>query len=240
MIDKINKNNLPKHLAIIMDGNGRWANKKGMDRIMGHKKGIQVALDIANACNDIGIKYLTLFAFSDENWNRPKNEVSGLFGLMNTFINKQIKVVKKTNIKIITMGTLNRLPASLKTKIDKIVEETKSNKSMKLVLAIGYSSKNEITYAVKKIASKVKKGDMQVEDINKNTIRNNMYYKSIPDVDFLIRTSGEKRLSNFMLWQLAYSELYFIDKLWPEFDKKDLYEAIIDYQKRERRFGNIF
>ncbi len=233
----INKDNLPKHIAIIMDGNGRWAKEKGKLRVFGHQNGVKAVRDTVESAAEIGIKHLTLYAFSTENWNRPKFEVNALMELLVSTINKETKTLMENNIRLNAIGDLEQLPSSCLRELKEAIEKTKDNTRMTLHLALSYSSKWEITSAIKKIAEEVKLGTLNTSDITDNTLDNYLTTAGIPDPELLIRTSGEHRISNFLLWQIAYAEFYFTDKLWPDFRKEDLYDAIIDYQSRERRFG---
>lgn len=233
----INKENLPKHIAIIMDGNGRWAKEKGKLRIFGHQNGVKAVRDTVESAAEIGIKHLTLYAFSTENWNRPKLEVNALMELLVATISKETKTLMENNIRLNAIGDLGQLPSSCYRELQEAMEKTKGNTRMTLHLALSYSSKWEITSAIKKIAQEVKEGTLDINTITDNTLDNYLTTAGIPDPELLIRTSGEHRISNFLLWQIAYSEFYFTDKLWPDFRKEDLCDAIIDYQSRERRFG---
>ncbi len=236
-VPNINKENLPLHIAIIMDGNGRWAKEKGKLRIFGHQNGVKAVRDTVESAAEIGIKHLTLYAFSTENWNRPKFEVNALMELLVSTINKETKTLMDNNIRLNAIGDLEQLPSSCLRELKEAIDKTKDNTRMTLHLALSYSSKWEITQAVKKIAEEVKEGKLDLATINDNTLDQYLTTAGIPDPELLIRTSGEHRISNFLLWQIAYSEFYFTDKLWPDFRKEDLYDAIIDYQSRERRFG---
>lgn len=233
----INKENLPQHIAIIMDGNGRWAKEKGKLRIFGHQNGVKAVRDTVESAAEIGIKHLTLYAFSTENWNRPKFEVNALMELLVSTINKETKTLMENNIRLNAIGDLESLPSSCYRELMEAIEKTKGNTRMTLHLALSYSSKWEITQAIKKIAVAAKDGNLDTSAITENTLDNYLTTAGIPDPELLIRTSGEHRISNFLLWQIAYAEFYFTDKLWPDFRKEDLYDAIIDYQSRERRFG---
>ena len=235
--EEINKDNIPNHVAIIMDGNGRWAKQKGKLRMFGHKNGVKAVQATIEASAKIGIKFITLYAFSTENWNRPKLEVSALMNLLIDTIKQEVKTLNKNKIRLMAIGDLTSLPKKAQDKLQTAIDETAANTKMTLVLALSYSSKSEITEAVKNIAQQVKAGDLDIESINESTINNVLYTKEIPDPELMIRTSGEHRISNFLLWQLAYSELYFTSKLWPDFREEDLYDALICYQRRERRFG---
>jgi len=235
--ENINLEKLPAHIAIIMDGNGRWAKQKGEMRIFGHKNGVKAVRDCTEACAELGVKYLTLYAFSTENWNRPKFEINALMELLVSTINKETKTLNDNDIRLTAIGDLKSLPSSCYRELMNAIENTKNNKRMTLVLALSYSSRNEIVEAVKVIAEAIKEGNIEPEEITEQTIIDTIYTSQIPDPELLIRTSGEHRISNFLLWQLAYTELYFTETLWPDFGKEELYEAIIDYQNRERRFG---
>ncbi len=235
--EQIKPENLPQHIAIIMDGNGRWAKGKGFNRIFGHKNGVTAVRETTEACAELGIKYLTLYAFSSENWNRPKFEVNALMELLIETIKKETDTFIKNGIKLNTIGRIDQLPAKAYKSLLELKELTKNHNKLELVLALSYGSKDEIVEAVKAISEKVKTGTLQPENITNETISQHLYTHSIPDPELLIRTSGENRISNFLLWQIAYSELYFTEVLWPDFRKEDLYNAIISYQHRERRFG---
>ncbi len=235
--EKINKKNLPEHIAVIMDGNGRWAQKKGNQRIFGHKNGVKAVRDTVEGAAELGIKFLTLYAFSTENWNRPKKEVDALMALLITSINSETDTLIKNNVRLLTIGNTEGLPENVRIKLMSLIEKTSGNTGLSLVLALNYSARWEIVNAVKNIISENKVKPLNIEDINSDFFEQYLNTKNIPDPDLLIRTSGEYRISNFLIWQIAYSELYFTEVLWPDFRKNDLYQAIIDYQKRERRFG---
>ncbi|QKG79006.1 isoprenyl transferase [Tenuifilum thalassicum] len=235
--EQIDKTRVPKHVAIIMDGNGRWAKKRGNQRIFGHRNGVNAVKAATEAAGEIGVKYLTLYAFSTENWNRPKSEVDALMSLLVETINSEMNTLLKNGIRVLTIGDITKLPKEVQKKLIDIKEKTAHCETITTVLALNYGARYEITEAVKKISNSVKNGDLNPEDISINTISENLDTANIPDPDLLIRTSGELRLSNFLLWQLAYAELYFTPVLWPDFTKDDFFKAIIDYQKRERRFG---
>ena len=235
--DKIDVNRLPEHVAIIMDGNGRWAKQKGKSRIFGHHNGVTAVRETTEAAAELGIKYLTLYAFSTENWSRPKNEVDALMKLLVRTINKETKTLNKNNIRLLAIGDLENLPKSCYIELNEAMNKTAGNTRMSLILALSYSSKWEIVNAIKQIAENVKRGDLKIDQINNELLSGFLTTKGIPDPELLIRTSGEYRISNFLLWQIAYSELYFTQKLWPDFRKDDLYEALVDFQSRERRFG---
>ena len=228
---------LPRHIAIIMDGNGRWAKDKGEDRLFGHFHGVESVRNIVEACAELGVQYLTLYAFSTENWDRPKDEVTGLMELLIDTIRQEVPTLNKNNIRLHVIGNFEMLPPAAKKQLDEAIGETKNNTGLNLVMALSYSSRWELTDAVKKIAIDVKTNKLNAEDINQETLQKYLSTAKFPDPELMIRTSGEFRISNFLLYQLAYAELYFTDTLWPDFRKENLYEAIIDYQQRERRFG---
>ncbi|MDR1653455.1 MAG: isoprenyl transferase [Prevotellaceae bacterium] len=234
---KIDKEKLPAHVAIIMDGNGRWAKRQGLGRIFGHQKGVDAVREVTTAAAEIGIKYLTLYVFSTENWARPKVEVNALMELLVNTIEAETPILKKNNVSLRTIGNLDQLPPRAHEKMLKCIADTADCTGLKLVLALSYSARREITNAVKRIAGETIAGKIDVENIDEQTVNAYLATADMPDPDLLIRTSGEVRISNFLLWQLAYSELYFTPLLWPEFGKEQLYEAICDFQKRERRFG---
>lgn len=234
---KINLTKLPKHIAVIMDGNGRWAKKQGEDRIFGHHNGVTSVRETVEAAAEIGIEYLTMYAFSTENWNRPKEEVNALMELLVHTINSETKTLNKNNIRLHAIGNLASLPIGCYNQLQESITNTSHNTRMNLVLALSYSSKWEIINAVKEIGNKISAGEIKVEDIDENYFEKFLCTASIPDPELMIRTSGEHRISNFLLWQLAYSEFYFTEKLWPDFRKEDFYEAILHFQTRERRFG---
>jgi len=230
LAEKIQKEFLPRHLAIIMDGNGRWAKQKGKLRVFGHENGTKSVRETVEASAELGIKNLTLYAFSTENWNRPKFEVDALMRLLVSSLKKELKILQKNNIKLQAIGSLDTLPKRAKNELFEVIEKTKNNTHMTLTLALSYGSREELKNAVKEICQKVKNNIISLESIDESI-------NDLPDVDLLIRTSGEHRISNFLLWQIAYAELYFTNILWPDFSKEDLYEALINYQNRERRFG---
>jgi len=233
----INKDKVPQHVAIIMDGNGRWAKQQGEDRIFGHHEGVNSVREIVEACAEIGVKYLTLYAFSTENWNRPKEEVDALMELLVATISLETPQLNKNGVKLEAIGNLGSLPESCFNELQQSIDITKNNTRLTLILALSYSSKWEITNATKEIAKKVKEGNLDLNAIDENTIAGYLCTTKYPDPELMIRTSGEHRISNFLLWQLAYSEFYFTDTLWPDFRKQDFFDAIISYQQRERRFG---
>lgn len=230
---------LPEHIAMIMDGNGRWAKKRKLPRVAGHRKGIKSVRAIVEAAGELGIKAITLYTFSTENWNRPASEVSALMKLLVSTLKKELKDLQKKNVKLIAIGNLNDLPAKVKEELLDGVEKTSTNTGLIVNLALSYSSRLEIINAVKNITIKVKNNEISPDEINEETISSHLYTSSLPDPDLLIRTSGEMRISNFLLWQLAYTEIYITDTLWPDFREDEFYKAIIDYFKRERRFGKI-
>ncbi len=235
--DKINIQQLPKHIAIIMDGNGRWAKEKGEDRLFGHLNGVESVRNIVEGAAELGVEYLTLYAFSTENWDRPEYEVTGLMELLVDTIRKEVPTLNKNNIRLHVIGDIDMLPELAKKELDEAIQETSTNTGLNLIMALSYSSRWEINTAIKKIAEDVKQNKLQPEDINQETIQKYLCTSQFPDPELMIRTSGEYRISNFLLYQLAYAELYFTNTLWPDFRKENLYEAILDYQNRERRFG---
>ena len=237
LIDNIDLNNLPKHLAIIMDGNGRWAKKQGYLRAFGHERGTKSVKENIKSCARLGIENLTLYAFSTENWNRPKLEVDTLMKILVRSLKKELKTLQDNNIKLNAIGNLEKLPKSAQNELLDVIDKTKDNTRMTLTLALSYGSREEIVNAVRNISDKVKNNIISIDSIDDSIINEHLYTQNLPEVDLLIRTSGEHRISNFLLWQIAYAELYFTDVLWPDFKEQDLYEAIISYQKRERRFG---
>ena len=233
----INTERLPKHIAIIMDGNGRWAKQHGKHRVFGHRNGVQSVRDCTEAAAELGVEYLTLYAFSTENWNRPALEVNALMTLLVETLGKEVNTLMKNNIRLKAIGDLSKLPKKTHKALLDGIEKTKDNQRMTLVLALNYSGKWEILEAAKQLAREAKEGKLAPDDINDEMFSNALTTAGIPDPELLIRTSGETRLSNFLLWQLAYSEFYFTDEYWPDFKKESLYKAILDYQNRERRFG---
>jgi undecaprenyl diphosphate synthase len=234
---KIDQNKLPRHIAIIMDGNGRWAKQHAMGRIRGHKKGAQAVRTTVTACREIGIQYLTLFAFSSENWGRPDEEINALMSLLADYLDKEAPTLQKQEIMLTTIGDIDRLYLPVKEKLLEVKKQTKQNSKMVLNLALSYGGRDEIVSALKKMIADNREGKLDIDDIDNDTVGHYLYTSNIPDPDLLIRTSGEFRISNFLLWQLAYTELYFTDVLWPDFKKDDLLKAIAVYQRRERRFG---
>jgi undecaprenyl diphosphate synthase len=235
--DQIQLNRLPNHLAIIMDGNGRWAKQQGLLRVIGHENGTKSVRETVEACAEIGIKHLTLYAFSTENWNRPKLEVETLMKLLVSSLKKEIKTLQDNQIKLNAIGCLEDLPKKAQKELLEVIEKTKDNNRMTLTLALSYGSRDELLNMVKEISSKVKNNIISIDSIDESIINKHLYTQNLPDVDLLIRTSGEHRISNFLLWQIAYAELYFTDILWPDFNKEELYKALVNYQNRERRFG---
>ncbi len=235
----IDLNNLPQHIAVIMDGNGRWAKRQGAKRIFGHRNAIEAVRQTAEASAELGIKYLTLYAFSTENWKRPKAEISGLMELLVSTIKKETSTLTKNNIRLSSIGDISALPKSCQRELAESKELTKDNDGLNLILALSYSGRWEIVEAIKDLLKDVKKGAIDANDITNDVFSDYLCTKNIPDPELLIRTSGELRISNFLLWQIAYTELYITDILWPDFRKENLYEAIVAYQKRERRFGKV-
>tara|TARA_B110000908_G_C10227507_1_gene438783 strand:+ start:1006 stop:1761 length:756 start_codon:yes stop_codon:yes gene_type:complete len=237
LLDQINKKNVPYHVAIIMDGNGRWAKLKGRPRVFGHKNGVKSVRETIEAAGNLGVKALTLYAFSTENWNRPKAEVKTLMALLLTSLKNEARELIKNNIKLQIIGDQESLPKSVLKGLNKVIEQTKNNDALTLTIALSYGSREEIVNSFKNISKKVVNNELSIEEIDENTINNHLYTFTLPDVDLMIRTSGEKRISNFLLWQIAYAELHFTNVLWPDFTKNDFYNAILEYQNRERRFG---
>ena len=234
---QIDKDFIPKHVAVIMDGNGRWARKQGLKRVLGHKKGVDAVRETVEAAAELGIQALTLYAFSTENWKRPKIEVDTLMSILVNSLKKEIKTLQNNNIKLQAIGNLEKLPPLAKSQLREVMKKTAKNDHMILTLALNYGAKEELINAVKSISKKIVNNELKIEEIDEKIINSHLYTVTLPVVDFLIRTSGEMRISNFLLWQIAYAELYFTDILWPDFRKKDFYEAILNYQRRERRFG---
>ena len=237
ILEKIDKNNLPKHVAIIMDGNGRWAKSRGEERTFGHKSGVTSVRNAISACDKVGIEYLTLYTFSTENWNRPSDEVNTLMSLLSETLLEEAEELFSKGIRLHVIGEIEKLPFLVKEQLLNVVDLTKNNTKSNLVLALSYGSQREILNAVKEIAQEVKEGKISTEDINEKLFENHLYTKDLPPVDLLIRTSGEVRISNFLLWQIAYAELQFLDIFWPDFQEEHLYQCIINYQNKERRFG---
>jgi len=230
---------IPQHIAIIMDGNGRWAKKRNLPRVFGHKEGAKSVREITKNCAKIGVKYLTLYAFSTENWKRPENEIKFLMGLLKNYLDKEKKILIKNNIRLKVIGNKTKLPLEIIKKIKEIERITKNNTLLTLILALNYGARDEILNAVKNIAKDIKRNKIEGNKITENLFEKYLYTKDVPDPDLLIRTSGEMRISNFLLWQIAYTEIYVTKTLWPDFRKKELLKAIYDFNKRERRFGGI-
>ncbi len=237
LLEKIDKNNVPKHVAIIMDGNGRWAKKQGMMRIFGHKNGVKAVRASLEAAVKSGVENLTLYAFSTENWSRPQSEVNALMELLVDTINSETKTLNENNIRLHAIGNIESLPKKCQNKLQEAIDNTSKNSKLNLILALSYSSKFEITEAIKQIAKDAVDGKISVDKITESTLSTYLSTKQFPDPELMIRTSGEQRISNFLLWQLAYAELYFTETLWPDFREEDFFKAIISYQQRERRFG---
>ncbi|KAF2337422.1 isoprenyl transferase [Flavobacterium ginsenosidimutans] len=237
LIESIDHTNLPKHLAIIMDGNGRWAKQQGFLRAFGHENGTKSVKEIIKTSAKLGIEYLTLYAFSTENWNRPKLEVQALMKILVNSLKKELTTLQENNIRLNAIGNLDKLPKTAQKELLDVMDKTKNNTRLTLTLALSYGSREELVNAIKSISDKVKNNIISIDTIDDSIINEHLYTQNLPDVDLLIRTSGEHRISNFLLWQIAYAELYFTNVLWPDFKDQDLYEAIISYQKRERRFG---
>ena len=237
MLELINKEKIPQHIAIIMDGNGRWAKERGKDRLFGHQHGVLSVREVVEGCVEAGVKNLTLYAFSTENWNRPENEVNGLMELLVTTIRKEAETLSKNGVRLYVIGDLESLPKACRNELDEAMALTAGNVSLNLILALSYSAKWELIEATKKIANSVKNGELSIEAITDDVIKQHLTTALFPDPELMIRTSGEHRISNFLLYQLAYAELYFTHTHWPDFRKENLYEAILNYQNRERRFG---
>ncbi len=236
-ITQINPDRLPKHIAVIMDGNGRWAKSQGLKRVLGHRRGTKAVRDTVEACAELGINTLTLYAFSTENWNRPKLEVKTLMELLVSSLKKELSLMQKNDIRLLAIGCLDKLPNSVRKELQEVIDKTANNTRMNLVLALSYGSREELTHSTKAICQAVQEGKINIDDIDEQCIQNHLYTHNLPDVDLLIRTSGEERISNFLLWQIAYAELYFTKILWPDFRREHLYDALVNYQSRERRFG---
>ena len=235
--DKIDKKRLPEHIAIIMDGNGRWAKIRGNKRVFGHKNGVKAVREVVEASGKFGIKHLTLYAFSTENWKRPKMEINALMSLFITAVKNETKNLMKNNVKLSALGNLNNLPEGVRQNLNSIINKTQNNTGLNLILALSYSSRQEITEMVKSISNKLNSGEIQSKDITEELISKNLQTTGTPNPELLIRTGGELRISNFLLWQISYTELYFTEVLWPDFTQNHFFEAIYNYQKRERRFG---
>jgi undecaprenyl diphosphate synthase len=239
MIEQISRSKVPQHIAIIMDGNGRWAKEKGQERLFGHVAGVEAVRNALKAATEVGVKYLTIYAFSTENWSRPKEEVDGLMDLLVQTIANEVDDLNKDGVRLLNIGDQEGLPEKCRTELNKAIEATRENKRINLVLALNYSAKSEITNAVKNIAQRILRHEILPSSINEAMISNHLMTHNIPDPELMIRTSGENRISNFLLWQLAYAEFVFLKKNWPDFSQSDLFEAIIEYQSRERRFGKV-
>lgn len=235
--EKIDSEKLPQHVAVIMDGNGRWAKSRDQERTFGHKNAIKAVREVINACNEVDIPYLTLYTFSTENWNRPTEEVNTLMDLLSSTLLQEAEEIFSKGLRIHAIGDLERLPYTVREQLLNIIELTKNNNKGNLILALSYGSQREILNAVKEISKKVKDGEVDINDIDEKLFENHLYTKDFPPVDLLIRTSGEVRISNFLLWQIAYAELQFLDTLWPDFTKEDFFQCIVNYQSKERRFG---
>lgn len=235
MVEELDMKRIPRHIAIIMDGNGRWATERNKPRSFGHQAGVETVRRITSECTRLGVKYLTLYTFSTENWNRPSDEIAALMGLVLTSLEDEIFM--KNNVRFQVIGDIGRLPSAVAEKLRKTIEHTSKNDAMTMVVALSYSARWELTEATKQIAAKVQKGELKIDDIDENIINGHLCTNFMPDPDLLIRTGGEFRISNYLLWQVAYSELYFCDTYWPDFNESDLHKAIIDYQSRQRRFG---
>ena len=236
-IEQINLSKTPKHVAVIMDGNGRWAKGKGMARVFGHRNALTAVRETVNAAADVNVKAVTLYAFSTENWNRPKLEVDALMSLLINSLKKELPDFQKNGIKVNAIGDLKSLPKKAQKVLTDVIDATKNNSTLTLTFALSYGSREEIVNTIKNISKKVVNNQLDIENIDEKVIKNHLYTFNLPDVDLMIRTSGEQRISNFLLWQMAYAELYFTEVLWPDFRKEDFFDAIIDYQNRERRFG---
>jgi undecaprenyl diphosphate synthase len=234
---QIDLQRVPQHVAIIMDGNGRWAKGKGMERVFGHKNALTSIRESIEAASDVGIKAVTLYTFSTENWNRPKYEVKALMSLLVSALKKELPNFHKDNVKVNAIGDLKNLPLKAQKTLANVIDETKNNSKITLTFALNYGSREEIVNTIKNISKKVVNNQLAIEEIDENVINSHLYTFNLPDVDLMIRTSGEQRISNFLLWQMAYAELYFTEVLWPDFRKSDFFDAIIEYQNRERRFG---
>ena len=236
-IDKIDKNRVPKHIAIIMDGNGRWAKQQSQARVFGHQHGVEAVRRTIEAAAEAGVKYLTLYTFSTENWNRPKEEVEALMSLLVKAVHSELESLKKNQVRLKAIGNLKDLPSACYKELQRAMQETADDKGLTVVLALSYSGRTELTHAAQQLAKKVQNGQLKPDDITADVVGNHLYDSEIPDPDILIRTGGEYRVSNFLLWQLAYTEFFFLPKMWPEFQKEDLWQVILDFQTRERRFG---
>ncbi len=231
--------NIPQHIAIIMDGNGRWAKARGRLRIAGHRAGIKSVREVVQACGEWGVKYLTLYSFSVENWKRPRSEVSALMSLLKRFLRSELAELMKNGVRLQTIGRTTDLPLPIRRELESVIRQTKDNKGLTLVLALSYGGRAEIIDAVQEIAKEVLKGDLKLEKIDESVLASHLYTRNIPDPDLLVRTSGEMRISNFLLWQISYSEIWVTETLWPDFNRDELWKAIEDYSKRNRRFGGV-
>lgn len=239
LLDNIHKDKLPAHIAVIMDGNGRWAKKQGAMRVFGHRSAVKAVRDVTEGCAELGIKYLTLYAFSTENWNRPQREVNALMELLVDTLAKELPTLQKNGIRLNAIGNLDQLPNRCKNRLNEVMDQTAQNNHMTLTLALSYGSRDDIRRALQRIAEEVRQGNMKPEDIQEHTLGQFLSTSDMPEPELLIRTSGEHRISNFLLWEIAYSEIYFTPVLWPDFRRTHLHEAIVDFQRRERRFGKI-
>ena len=237
--EQINKSSLPRHIAVIMDGNGRWAKSRGAKRIFGHQNAVKAVRETTEGCAELGVEHLTLYAFSTENWGRPKAEVNGLMQLLVTTIRKELDTLTRNNIRLNTIGDTSGLPSNCQQELSEAIAITRDMPGMTLTLALNYSGRAELVSATRRLAEQVAKGELKPENIDQEMLGEQLYTSAIPDPELLIRTSGEMRISNFLLWQIAYTELYFTDVLWPDFRREHLHQAIISYQQRERRFGKI-
>lgn len=237
--EDIDKDRLPRHVAIIMDGNGRWAKKRFLPRIAGHKAGVDAVREIVRACGEVGIDYLTLYTFSTENWARPDTEVSGLMKLLWSTLQKEVEQLDKNNVRLLTIGRMDEMPEKIQQEFNAAIEKLSENTGLTLILALNYGARTEIIDMMRKVAKKVESGELSPSDIDESVINNHLYTAGIPDPDLLIRTSGEMRISNYLLWQIAYTEFYITETYWPDFSPDRLYDAIRDYQSRERRFGKV-
>lgn len=239
LLNKIKLDKCPQHIAIIMDGNGRWAKQHGEVRLFGHSSGVEAVREVLKGCVDLGVKHLTLYAFSTENWNRPKEEVDGLMNLMVETIANEVDELNNNGVRLRSIGDESKLPQACRAELNAAKKETLKNEKLELILALNYSARWEILNATQNIAKKVEKGEIKAADVNEELFESELSLNDVPDPELLIRTSGEYRLSNFLLWQIAYAELYFTEKLWPDFEREDLFEAVLNYQNRERRFGLV-
>lgn len=239
MLEQVDKNNIPQHIAIVMDGNGRWAKKRGLQRIMGHRNGVKAVREAAEIATELGVKYLTLYAFSTENWMRPQSEIDSLMSLLVNAIEDEEPTLLKNNIRLSSIGDLNALPKEVANKFNKVVQNTSKNTGLVLIIALSYSGRWEIADAAKRMCEDAVAGKLKIEEVNENCLSNYLQSSDTPDPDLFIRTGGDLRVSNFLLWEIAYTEFYFLDTLWPDFRKQHFIEAVLDFQKRERRFGKV-